>query len=250
MKQVREVILSWDRNKARWSRLALAALVATSATAVSANVLVVRSSGPSAGSYPAGRSLADNARITLRGGDTLVVLDARGTRTFRGPGTFSPSTAAAAGQRTAQASGNTRARIGAVRSAGILPVTPTTIWQVDVSQGGTVCLANTSDVTLWRPDASQTATLSISGPRGAPRTVEWPAGRTTLAWPSDLPIAGGGEYQLAQQGVAVPTRISFRPLNAAPSDMQGVAEALIRNGCQEQLDLLVDSAPAEVASAQ
>lgn len=248
MKQVREVILSWDLSKARLSRLALAALLATGATAASANVLVVRSSGPSAGSYPAGRSLADNARITLRGGDTLVVLDARGTRTFRGPGTFSPSTAAAAGQRTAQA-GDRRARIGAVRSAGILPATPTTIWQVDVSQSGTVCLANTSDVTLWRPDASQTASLAISGPRGAARTVEWPAGRTTLAWPSDLPIASG-EYQLAQQGVAVPTRISFRPLNAAPSDMQGVAEALIRNGCQEQLDLLVDSAPSEVASAQ
>lgn len=244
MKQVREVILSWGLNKARLSRLALAALLTAGAASASANVLVVRSSGPSAGSYPAGRSLADNARITLRGGDTLVVLDARGTRTFRGPGTFSPATAAAAGQRTAQTAGDRRARIGAVRSAGILPASPTTIWQVDVSQSGTVCLANTNDVTLWRPDASQTATLAISGPRGAARTVEWPAGRTTMAWPSELPIAGG-EYQLAQQGVAVPTRISFRTLNAAPNDMQGVAEALIRNGCQEQLDLLVDSAPAE-----
>lgn len=249
MKQVREVILSWGLNKAHLSRLALVALLTAGAASASANVLVVRSSGPSASGYPAGRSLADNARITLRGGDTLVVLDARGTRTFRGPGTFTPSTAAAAGQRTAQAAGDRRARIGAVRSAGILPASPTTIWQVDVSQSGTICLANTSDVTLWRPDASQTATLAISGPRGAARTVEWPAGRTTMAWPSDLPIAGG-EYQLAQQGVAVPSRISFRTLNAAPSDMQGVAEALIRNGCQEQLDLLVDSAPADIASTQ
>lgn len=223
----------------------MAALLVSGAAAASANVLVVRSSGPSASSYPAGRSLPDSARITLRGGDTLVVLDARGTRTFRGPGTFSPATAAAAGNRTTQTAPDRRARIGAVRSAGILPASPTTIWQVDVSQGGTVCLANTSDVTLWRPDSSQTASLAVSGPGGAARTLQWPAGRATLTWPSDLPISGGAPYQLRQDGVAVPTTITFRPLNAAPGDMQSVAEALIRNGCQEQLDLLVDSAPAE-----
>lgn len=234
--------MSWDQNKARLSRLALTALLATAATAASANVLVVRSSGPSANAYPAGRSLADNAQINLRQGDTLVVLRAGGTRTFRGPGTFSPSAAAQAGVRTADNNGR-RARIGAVRSAGILPASPTTIWQVDVSQSGTMCLANARDVTLWRPDASQTASLAISGPGGA-RTLEWPAGRATLAWPSDMAIAGG-EYQLAQSGVAVPSRVTFRPLGSAPGDMQGVAEALIRNGCREQLDLLVDSAPTE-----
>lgn len=243
MKQVREVTLSWGQNKHRLSRLGLAALLLAGATSVSANVLVVRSSGPSAQSYPAGRSLADNARITLRGGDTLVVLDARGTRTFRGPGTFSPATAAVAGN-SAQTAPDRRARIGAVRSAGILPASPSTIWQVDVSQGGTVCLANTSEVTLWRPDSSQTAHLAVSGPGGA-RDLEWPAGRATISWPSDLPISGSAPYQLRQEGVAVPTTISFRPLNTAPDDMQGVAEALIRNGCQEQLDLLVDSAPVQ-----
>ncbi len=244
MKQVREVTLFWGQSKARLSRLALTALLVSGATAASADVLVVRASGPSASTYPAGRSLPNDARITLRGGDTLVVLDARGTRTFRGPGTFTPASAAAAGPRVAQTADNRRARIGAVRSAGIVPASPSSIWQIDVSQGGTVCLANTSEVTLWRPDASQTASLAISG-SGASRTVNWPAGNVTTDWPRELPIANGARYQLSQAGTAVPTSITFRTLASAPGDMQAVAQALIANGCQEQLDLLVDSAPAE-----
>jgi hypothetical protein len=245
VKLVREVTLSWDQSKRRLSRLALATLLVSGATAASADVLVVRASGPSASTYPAGRSLPDTARITLRGGDTLVVLDARGTRTFRGPGTFTPASAAQAGPRVAQTADNRRARIGAVRSAGIVPASPSSIWQIDVSQGGTVCLANTSEVTLWRPDASQTASLAISGAGGAARTLNWPAGSTTATWPSDLPIANGARYQLSQAGTAVPTSITFRTLASAPGDMQAVAQALIANGCQEQLDLLVDSAPAQ-----
>ncbi|MDQ8755372.1 hypothetical protein RCO27_03945 [Sphingosinicella sp. LHD-64] len=226
------------------SRLALTALFVAGAASASANVLVVRSSGPSAGNYPAGRSLPDNARIALRSGDTLVVLDARGTRTFRGPGNFTPASAAQAGQRTTNAGGRV-ARIGAVRSAGIVPASPSTIWQVDVSQSGTVCLANPGDVTLWRAEPSRAARLSISGPGGASRTVQWAAGSPTVAWPRDLPITAGTPYQLRQSDAAAPTSITFRQLNSAPGDMQGVAQALIANGCQEQLDLLVDSAPAQ-----
>ena len=108
-----------------------------------------------------------------------------------------------------------------------------------------MCLANTSEVTLWRPDASQTASLAISGPGGASRTLDWPAGSTTASWPCDPPIASGARYQLSQAGTAVPTSITFRTLGSAPGDMQAVAQALIANGCQEQLDLLVDSAPAQ-----
>jgi hypothetical protein len=235
----------WGQNKLRLSRLALTALVFAGAASASANVLVVRSSGPSAANYPAGRSLPDNARIALRGGDTLVVLDARGTRTFRGPGNFTPASAAQAGQRTATGTGGRIARIGAVRSAGIVPASPSTIWQVDVSQSGTVCLANPNDVTLWRAEPGRAASLSITGPSGGARTVQWAAGSPTVAWPSDLPITAGTPYQLRRSDAPTATSITFRQLNSAPGDMQGVAQALIANGCQEQLDLLVDSAPAQ-----
>lgn len=226
------------------SRLALAALLAGVAGPAAANVLVVRSSGPSAASYPAGRSLPDNARIQLRAGDTLVLLGASGTRTFRGPIATAANAAVQASAQTAQASDGRRVRVGAVRSAGILPVSPTTIWQVDVTQSGNMCVADTSNVMLWRPDASEATTLSIQGPNGS-QNVTWGAGHATVAWPASLPIANGADYQLSASGVAVPTRIRFKTLASEPSDVQGVAQALIANGCQEQLDLLIESAPTE-----
>jgi hypothetical protein len=236
----REVILSWDRNK--FGRAALAALLATAAASAAANVLVVRSAGPSARAYPAGRSLPDNARITLQAGDTLVVLGGTGTRTFRGPGTFSPSAAVQAGARTIASNDGRRARIGAVRNAGIVPRSPT-IWHVDVTQSGTLCLAGTNNVMLWRPDASVPTTLTVTPSGGRPRSVQWAAGRPTLAWPSGLPIVNGGAYSFRQSGVAVPTEITFRTLATEPADLQAVAAALIANGCQEQLEVLVETQP-------
>jgi hypothetical protein len=228
------------------SRLALAALLVTGAAApAAADVLVVRASGPSAATYSPGRSLPDNARIALRNGDTLVVLDARGTRTFRGPGNFSPNQAVQAGTRTTTTASGRRARVGAVRNAGLVPASPTTIWHVDASQGGNMCVADTSEVMLWRGDTSRATSVTISGPGGASREVAWPAGAATVAWPSDLPITEGARYQLAQSGVAVPARVTFRTLNSQPADLSAVAAALIERECQEQLDLLVDSAPVQ-----
>jgi hypothetical protein len=245
VKRVREVILSWVRNKFSPSRLALAVLLATGAASAAANVLVVRSSGPSAKGFPPGRSLPDNARIQLSAGDTVVVLDSRGTRTFRGPGTFSPAAAVQAGAQTVQGSNGRRARIGAVRSAAIVPTaTPTTIWDVDASQSGTMCLASSSGVRLWRPDSSQASIVTVTGPNGASQAVEWPAGASTVPWPASVPITSGAQYQLRQAGSPVASRILVKTLESRPTDIQAVAEALIRNECREQLDLLVDTAPS------
>jgi hypothetical protein len=207
-----------------------------------ANVLVVRSTGPSAAAYPPGRSLPDNARLTLRGGDSVIVLGAGGTRVFRGPGVFSPSAALQAGGATLIAANGQRARIGAVRSAGIVPHSPT-LWHVDVTQSGTFCLSSPSHVRLWRPDSSGPATLTITGAGGAPRNVRWAAGQATAAWPTAVPIANGATFSIAQSGVAVPTQVTFRMLAHEPADMQSVASALIANGCQGQLDVLVETQP-------
>lgn len=235
--------MSWIPNRASFGRrIALAALLSATAVSASANVLVVRSSGQAARAYPAGRQLADNAPIRLAAGDTLVVLDTRGTRTFRGPGNFTAAGPAGTGNQTADNNGR-RARITSVRSAGFVASSPTTIWHVDVSQSGTACIATTGNTMLWRPDSSASEALAISGPGGS-RTVQWPVGRATVAWPADLPIANGGAYQLRLGSSPVPSTITFRTVASAPADMPAVAEALIANGCQEQLDLLVDSAPA------
>ena len=226
-------------------RLALAALLAATATAAGANVLVVRASGPSAGTYPPGRSLPDNTRVTLRANDVLTVLDGRGTRTYRGAGTVNLSQAQA-GTRTVVASNGQRARVGAVRSAAIFPSNPSTsIWQIDASQGGTVCLPSAAEATLWRPDATRSGSLTISGPSGAAQQVNWPAGQATLAWPTAMQIADGAEYSISQPGVAVPTSVRIKLIGPIPGDLPGVAATLIRNECREQLDLLVAAAPID-----
>ena len=234
--------MSWGPNSVTLSRAAVAALLATAAASAAANVLVVRSAGPSASAYPAGRSLPDNARITLQAGDSLTVLGAGGTRSFRGPGTFSPTAAVRAGSQTLAANDGRRARIGAVRNAGIVPRSPT-IWHVDVTQSGTICLAGTSNVMLWRPDSSAQTTLTITPPGGTAQALRWPANQATIAWPSGTQIVNGGAYSFAEPGVAVPTRITFRTLTTEPTDLQAVAAALIENGCQDQLDVLVETQP-------
>lgn len=234
--------MSLGQNSIAWRRTLIAAVLAATAVSASASVLVVRSAGPSARAYPAGRALPDNARIALQAGDTLVILGPAGTRTFRGPGNFTPSGASAAGATTLASADGRRARIGAVRSAGIVPRSPT-IWYVDVTQSGTMCLANSGPVMLWRPDASSALSLAITGPNGRAQQLSWPAGQATIAWPAGAQVAPGAAYSFRQPGVAVPVNITFQRLTSDPPDLQAVAAALIEKGCQDQLDLLVEAQP-------
>ena len=231
--------MSWGQNNRLLRRALLAVALLSTAGSAAANVLVVRSTNAS---YRAGQSLPDNARITLRDGEQIMVLANGGTRTFRGPGTFSPNTRVANGTVN---NGGRIARVGAVRDAGIVPRGPT-IWHVDVTQGGTFCLASASNVMLWRPDASAPVRFTITGPGGA-RTLNWRAGEPTVAWPGGAP-ANGGAYTITQPGVAVPVTITFRLLGSQPHDVQGVAQALIANGCEGQLDVLVESQPQQTAA--
>lgn len=201
------------------------------------SVLVVRASGPSAGSFPPGRSLPASSVLTLRAGDVLTIVDPQGVLVFRGPGRFGFTRQ----QYSGFMAGGRRSRIGAVRNTGIVPRGPT-IWHVDVTQSGTFCLAGTSNVMLWRPDASAPVTLAITAPGVSPRSLQWPAGQATLAWPSGMPIASGGTYSFGRSGVAAPTQITLRTLASEPADLEDVAAALIANGCQDQLDVLVETA--------
>jgi hypothetical protein len=232
--------LSWGPNSSFLRRALVAAALLSTAGTAAANVLVVRSTNAS---YRAGQSLPDNARITLRAGEQLMILANGGTRTFRGPGTFSPNTQVA---NATLNSGGRVARIGAVRDAGIVPRGPT-IWHVDVTQSGTFCLTNANNVMLWRPDATAPVRFTIAGPGGT-RTLNWAANAPTAAWPRQTPIANGATYTISQPGVAVPVTITFRVLSSEPHDVQGVAQALIANGCQGQLDVLVETQPQQTAA--
>ena len=221
-------------------RAAIAAGLVVTATAATADILVIRATGPASKTYPAGRRLPDNALLTLRAGDQLIVLDGRGTRVIRGPGTFSAGAPSAGRVASAAPAAGRRARIGAVRGLETGTLRPPSIWHVDVARSSNFCVADPSKVTLWRADPSSAATLSIAG-GGRSRQVAWQPGSSVLAWPSDLPVAEDAEYRLSGMGKPAPTTIRFRVMPAKPAGLEDMAQALIRNRCEAQLDLFIDT---------
>ena len=73
----------------RFARAALGAalLFGIGGTAMAQN-MIVRSTGPSASSYPAGKKMANDAKITLKAQDQVTILTEAGTRVLKGPGTY------------------------------------------------------------------------------------------------------------------------------------------------------------------
>lgn len=228
-------------------------LVGVSGAAVAQN-MVVRSTGPSAKSYPAGKKLTSNAKLKLKKLDTVTVLGKGGTRVLRGPGTFSlgRSASARSSSSTRLASfinnrGSSRARTGAVRSAGVAvtnaaPKNPN-LWFLDVTKGGKFCVADAKALVLWRPDYTGSATASIVEPEnGAVTEVSWRKGNPLKSWPkAEAPLSNGASYRLIGSNVEKSVEINFVMLNEAPQNLDDAAAVLIANGCQSQLDLLVDT---------
>lgn len=215
-------------------RLLFASVALLCAAAAQAAPLVVRSAGPSAKSFPPGLVLPEKAPVALKAGDMVTVLVPGGSRVLRGPGTFTVGGGAAA-------SFNPRGRFGAMR-AGEVPASPS-LWDIDVSQSGTVCLADPKAVTLWRPEKEAGVTLTIAGPGAAERKLEWAAGKDSLAWPAGLAITEGAEYRVSWTGNDDPTKLSFVALPSVPEDRPGLAKALMDRQCQSQFDLLIDTSP-------
>tara|TARA_R110000772_G_scaffold146310_1_gene256453 strand:+ start:199 stop:993 length:795 start_codon:yes stop_codon:yes gene_type:complete len=228
-------------------------LVGVSGAAVAQN-MVVRSTGPSATSYPAGKKLANDAKLTLKKLDMVTVLGKGGTRVLKGPGVFSLGNSANArsSSSTRLASfinnrGSSRARTGAVRSAGVgasdvEPKNPN-LWFLDVTKGGKFCVADANALVLWRPDYTGSATASIVEPtNGAVTEVAWRKGNPLKSWPkAEAPLTDGASYRLIGSNVEKSVEINFVMLNEAPQNLDDAAAALIANGCQSQLDLLVET---------
>ena len=222
----------------RLTQFAVLALMAGEVSYLAAEVLVLRSVGPSARRYQAGQRLPDNASFTLRPGDAITVLAGGGTRTFRGPGTYSASGPARAG---GFASAGPRRQTGAVRGTDNVQVQrPEDIWQVDVTQGGRACVPAGVAPTLWRPSSDQAVQLTITPPTGAPRTVTWARGQKTMAWPASVPVSDNASYQISWTGGTSPIRLTTRTLAAVPAtNLEALATAFITHQCRGQLDVLI-----------
>jgi len=201
--------------------------------------------------------LADTARIQLKPNDIVMLLDARGTRTLRGPGNFSALSTASADTNsngTALAAlveqrGDRRVRIGAVRAPETTQKTPPGIWYVDTSKAGTVCVADPARAMLWRAGSDVATSMTISAAPGTSVKIDWNPGEAVRPWPASVPLTAGARYHVTGAGAPVDLKVAI--VAAAGNDPQSIAKTLIAAGCSSQVDLLlakVDAANAADAS--
>lgn len=220
------------------ARLVLVAAAAAllGSTSADAAVLVVRSSGPSAGAYPPGKALPDTHRLNLKTNDTVVLLDSRGTRSLQGPGSFS-ALASAAPVKTATTAGTSarRVRLGAVRGAN-----SRSVWQADLDRSGNVCIANPADLGLYRANSGSEAHVTLTDTAsGKASDVHFAPGQSIAAWPASLPATSGAKISVS--GLSAPATLTLKVLSPVPSGLEGMAQSLIRADCQAQIDVLIDT---------
>ena len=208
--------------------------------AAQAGPLVVRAAGPSAAQFRAGQRLPD-APVTLKAGDSIVVLDARGTRSFSGPGTFSLAAPSAAAQEVGFADllvqkPARRARIGAVRAGGQDqgPPTPPGVWALDIRASDTVCVIDPGNISLWRADTAAAQTFTVSRDDGAAATLLFAAGQAMAALPAAV---AGKPARLTISGGRSAVTLTVKQV-AAAADVEALAGTLIEAGCQSQFERL------------
>lgn len=233
-------MFSIDRNASR-GVAALFAIAALSGAAL-AETLVVRAGGPSARAYPAGKTIGANAPIRLQAGDTLTILDSKGTRTLRGPGSFMAEAASATRTNSSFASlvstkKRQRSRTGAVRGSD--SARPLSLWHIDTRTGGTLCVTAGAPVGLWRLDGSSAVKTTIRADLGGQSaTASFAIGESSTNWPAALATTDGASYTLTTPGQA-PVKVRFTALSANLEDMTKTAAALYSKGCANQYDNLV-----------
>jgi hypothetical protein len=217
-----------------------------------AQAVVIRSTGPSATAYPAGRKLPAGAPVVLKAGDQVTVIDKAGSRVLSGPGSFKLGSAVnrEAGGNTALASllarGAARTRTGAVRGDTEVPteaVRPDNVWYVDVSRGGTVCIADPAQVVLWRPNRAETGNGTLFAADGTPAEVTFRASSAIKLWPvATLPVIDGQTYRFTSP-VGQTVKITARLLASVPEDPVEAATLLAEKGCTAQLEVLGQAEP-------
>ncbi len=206
--------------------------------------VVVKSSGPSASTYPVGKKLDDAASVTLKNGDSITVLTDSGTRVITGPGTHRVG-ARGASKRTAfamltrQRSG-ARVRTGAVRGGPAGQASNPNLWNVDTSKPGKICLPGSDAITFWRPASEGEETWVLgSAVSDFHVHVMFGDGDGTASLSADeLPLSQNRLYDLSGPAGGAKQRVEFVTMADAPDNPEDLAVALAENGCSNQLELL------------
>ncbi len=239
----------------RWTKSYVTAAIAVGLGSIipvatlKAEPIVIKYEGRNGEIYKPGKKLVPNAKISLKSGEILTVLDERGTRVLRGPGTFSASSAATASSVSntslaalIKTSSVRRARTGAVRGEA-MPTQQTgspNLWFVDVSKSGKICVADFANLQLWRPDAEASRQIVATNvATGKSASTRFGKGQTTAKWPSPLSPVDGGSYTLGT--VDQQEKTSVRLVKVAMTGeerLDTMASKLLSQGCQIQGELL------------
>ncbi|MFO6445853.1 hypothetical protein ACLBKU_01790 [Erythrobacter sp. NE805] len=233
---------------ASFKRVATAAALVLALPGAALAGVVVKSTGPSAGKYPVGTKLDDDVRITLKDGDAVTVLTAQGTRIIRGAGSFRvgdrPQVASDRFAALTRKRAATRVRTGAVRDGLDGEVTNPSLWYVDITRSGTVCLYDLATVRLWRPATEGTATYRISadaeGEAHADVTFDDTVTVAALD-PARLPVREGTHYMVTGPDGRTTAHLDFVALVGDFEAPDALAEALIARGCTLQLETLANA---------
>lgn len=238
---------------AKTLRCGVIAAIGASAIAVAAPAsagVIVKSSGPSAASFPVGKKMKDTDRITLKAGDTVTILTSGGTRVLKGSGTYRVG-ARGTSQRVRFANltrrgSASRVTTGATRS-GQGEVRSPNLWYVDVTKSGKMCVSDLANVTLWRPEIKDDQTF-IVGPKANDfhYHVTFDGSASTRRIDSErLALQEGAEYSITGPGGAEVTNVTFAVIEDTPNNAEAMAQSLIAKGCTLQLDLLAASLEPE-----
>lgn len=233
--------MSWGKSL-KGAALAVAAIIATAGAKAG---VVVKSTGPSAASYPVGRKLDDSSAVSLQAGDSITVLTANGTKVITGPGEFTvgvrgESKRSTFAVLTRQASG-ARVRTGAVRS-GVSAAAPSnpSLWNMDVSKPGRFCIADRTRVNFWRPTTSGERTYVFgSGQSDFLIYLKFADGAAQSALTAEqLPLDANRIYRLSSDAGAPPQLVEFVFLETVPNTPDGLGALLAEKGCNAQLAML------------
>lgn len=203
-------------------------LISTSALA---SVVVVKSRGPSAKTYPPGKTLTSTTKLTLQNGDVVTILGPGSVRTLRGPGSFDTT------QVGLEEASSQRGRFGAMRTGGVAH--SPSIWDIDVTQSGKVCIADAKKLQLWRPNSDAAESAEIRTADGVAQKLTWVSGKALAAWPATVTVADGGRYEIAWPDRPDRSKLEVVTVGAVSKDRVSLAKVLIDKGCANQLEMLV-----------
>ncbi len=208
-----------------------------------------------------GEILTGANALTLREGESLVMVDGGGAKVkISGPfeGALADAIAAGIETRSAVAAENgggdwnlvatlanlfSDAGSTTFRSFGGAKATLPDPWLIDIARDGVHCVDASGTPKLWRgpKDGNETATLR-NEPTAQEAKVDWTGTADAAAWPIEVSIEDGVQYSIQTQNASLPTLVELRSVPGGLPTRMHAAAWMSDHDCKEQAKVLVLSA--------